>query len=276
MESQKDQRVETRLSSSQSEAIDNIIASLGTKFKLTRSDVVRSFIEQGIENYKRTHSLENMSHREEVTLGERLSIYFAMWKEIPEQNYSNSIYNHLNISGYDFISSIYRNKIFWFFELNSDCVRKLSRVDHIGTFDELLNVNSNPTICDEFIRVFDIIDMFTNIANLLFSNEYRTQEDENQITAIKSISDRNNIPLKFMGFPKENMRLVEMSAVILCGYVDDKHIYIRKATSEEDFTELYTLMYDIYNDIVRQKNRMTLEELHEIVEELSVITRSQK
>ena len=276
MESQKDQRVETRLSSSQSDAIDKIIASLGTKFKLTRSDVVRSFIEQGIENYKRTHSLENMSYREEVTLGERLGIFFTMLKGTPEINHSTNIYKHLNISAYSFISSIYKNKMFWFFELSSDCVNKLYRVDDIRVVNDLLNTNSNPTVCDEFIRIINIITMFRNINDLLSPEKYREYEDDNKIIAIKSLCERNNIPLEFRGFPKENMRLVEMSAVISCGYADSGSIYINGVVAEEDFTKIYTLMHEIYDNIVRQKDRMTLEELHKIVEELSVITRSQK
>ncbi|APW04199.1 hypothetical protein AB295_19240 [Salmonella enterica] len=68
----KDHRLEIRISQQQVQEIDDIIASLDTHFRPTRSDVVRSFISQGIErHFGRGPQEENI-----IPLIQRLNLYF--------------------------------------------------------------------------------------------------------------------------------------------------------------------------------------------------------
>ncbi|MFM5086273.1 hypothetical protein [Aeromonas media] len=269
----KDQRLEVRVSQQQLVDLDTIRSSVDSNYIPTRSDVVRSFIDQGIAR----HLGGGERALEKMPLGQRLSLYFQIQQtyliENPNRNPTHTLngasHKKSEITELALVRQVYLRRMFWFFELDKKSLNSIHH--HLGNdaIISLLNSEADVSTCRDLAYVSEVINMFREIEKVVEKGKQEIEYNESNKTLarIDYLSERLQIPLKFKGFPKDRPRLVEMSALL--NWVDNgegQH-YIRVQACTTDHTAMYEVMLGVYQEITRDKRGLSLPKLLEMLED---------
>ncbi|GKW03127.1 hypothetical protein ACS91J_03285 [Pectobacterium carotovorum] len=267
----KDHRMEIRLPQQQITELDGIIASLDTHFKPTRSDVVRSFIAQGIER----HYGRSPKDESSTSLTSKLILYFQ-WcqlqqmiaesrKVVPlghrhkQQYYRGTSFEPTsNIAAYTLVRQVYLRKLNWFFELDK---KSLDSIDpDLGRDDVLTLMAPQPSLetCAALADVIAVRTMFLRIGEVVDEAEkkidtYNYSDVREKLARIKGYADDKALPLRFEGYPdSEDWKLyAEMLAVL--EWIDNGQAYALPhtlcKTPNQDFTTQYATMLQIFQEL---------------------------
>lgn len=279
----KDQRLEIRLPQQQLTDIDDIIASVDSGFKPTRSDVVRSFIAQGIDR----HHGRVGQVQDTIPLGQRISLFFQICQQ-QQMAYAKSgknvpvlvrhFNNEQNITAEALVRQVYLQRMFWFFELNRS---SLAAINTNLTSDEILSLmqpEPNQDICGEVAQVAQTLEMFREIGAVRQKADQDSHytDVQDQISILKHYASRRRIPLNFGGYPESWSRHNQIAALMqwieegkagnyTCDYYGG---YIRtQHNNDPDAGRQYALMVQVYEDIVRERQKLDLEGLMAMVQD---------
>lgn len=278
----KDQRLEIRLPQQQLTDIDDIIASVDSGFKPTRSDVVRSFIAQGIDrHHDRVGQVQDT-----IPLGQRISIFFQICQQ-QQMAYAKSgrpvpvlgrrFNNNHNITAEALVRQAYLQRMFWFFELDRS---SLAAFDANLTSDEILSLmqpEPSKDVCGEVAQVALTLEMFREISAV----RQKADQDSNstyvqdKISILKHYASHRRIPLNFGGYPESWGRHNQIAA--LMQWIDEGKAgnytcegyggYIRTQHNDDpDAGRQYALMVQVYEDILRERRKLDLEGLVAMVQ----------
>jgi hypothetical protein len=282
----KDQRLEIRLPQQQLTDIDDIIASVDSGFKPTRSDVVRSFIAQGIDR----HLGRVVQVQDTIPLGQRISLFFQICqqqqmaydksgKPVPllERRFNNNN-SKQNITAEALVRLVYLQRMFWFFELDRS---SLAAFDANLTSDEILSLmqpEPGQDVCGEVAQVALTLKMFREldaVRQKADQDSHHTDVQDN-LGVLKHYVTRHRIPLKFGGYPESWGRHNQIAA--LMQWIDAGNAgnytcegyggYIRTQHNDDpDAGRQYALMVQVYEDIVRHRRKLDLEGLMAMVQD---------
>lgn len=268
----KDQRLEIRISQQQSQEIDDIIASLDTHFRPTRSDVVRSFISQGIER----HFGRGPQEENTVPLIQRLSLYFQFCQterlqRLSEQqpisplgNWHKQKYNSLprqitsSITADHLVRKAYLEKLDWFFELDEQGLKSID--DLLGREDVLMLMAPQPSAAASttLADVISVRNMFRTIEAVINDaqnkvDEYGYTDVRDKLVIIRDYAESKDIPLTFIGYPDTPTWTLHAEMRAMLDWIDrgegglPVHYFINHCTG--DFTAMYTRMRDVFSDV---------------------------
>lgn len=260
----KDQRLEIRIPQQQLDELDEIRNSVDTSYILSRSDVARMYISQGIARHKRG----GQESPDELPLGQRLSLYFQLEQlelmaHAPSLSHSKPYHDGrtTEIAQIDVVKSIYLKRLFWFFELDAEGLKTLSNSFQNYTILSLLNKESNAETVRNLKYASELVRMFNSIKNCLD----HTYDRDETIDIINKLSQRNSIPLRFSGFDKESLQLNEMAALV--EWLDSRtgkygpHI----TSSENDYSAAYNKLLSVYRDRIKHHSELNIDSLQEII-----------
>lgn len=278
----KDQRLEIRLPQQQLTEIDHIIASVDSGFKPTRSDVVRSFIAQGIDR----HHGRVGQVQDNIPLSQRISLFFQICQQ-QQIAYTNSgrsvpvlgrrFKNNQNITAEALVRQTYLQRMFWFFELDRS---SLAAFDASLTSDEILSLmqpEPNQDVCGEVAQVALTLEMFREIGAVSqkANQDSHYTDVQEKISILKHYASRCRIPLNFGGYPESWGRHNQIAA--LMQWIDEGKVgnytcegyggRIRTQHNDDpDAGRQYVLMVQVYEDIVRERRKLDLDGLIDMVQ----------
>lgn len=260
----KDQRLEIRMPQQQLDEIDEIRNSVDTSYILSRSDVARMYISQGIARHKRG----GQESPNELPLGQRLSLYFQLEQlellaHAPSLSPGKPYHDGrvTEIAQIDVVKSIYLNRFLWFFELDAEGLKTLSNSFQNYTILSLLNKESNVETVRNLKYASELVRMFNSIKICLDE----TYDRNETIDIINKFSQRNSVPLRFLGFVKESSQLNEMAALV--EWLDSRtgkygpHI----TSSENDYSATYNKLLSVYRDRIKHHSELNIDSLQEII-----------
>ncbi|MBN1090625.1 hypothetical protein [Pantoea sp. 1B4] len=258
---QKDQRLEVRIPGQMVDKLDEIRTRMD--FTPSRSDLVRTFIEQGIADFalNKLSSGQKNADKEKKTeiipLASRFMIYFQIIDEDADTRFTNG--QQLMFRLGDVVREVYFQRWYWFAELSGKVLDEVHNSFRSPSVLSLLNDEPVIKTCQDLIFVLNVKRMFDDICDVmnLDSMKYIGELDydhvSKRINAIIKMADEMSIPLKFYGFPPEENRLIQMYEFV--EYADKPKIFGRSInrprylTSAEDIRENYALMLNVYNEI---------------------------
>ncbi|ENG7704078.1 hypothetical protein ABVE67_004780 [Citrobacter freundii] len=267
----KDQRLEIRISQQQVQEIDDIIASLDTHFRPTRSDVVRSFISQGIER----HFGHGPQEENTVPLIQRLNLYFQLCqterlkclatnqKIMPLGNGHRHKYNNnqsvsSDITADCLVRQVYLEKLNWFFELDEQSLKSIDGQLSGGDVQILMAPQPSAEICETLADVISVRCMFRTIEAVINDaqnkvDEYGYTDVRDKLVIIRDYAASKEIPLKFMGYPDIQKWTLHAEICALLDWIDygNAHFRVRQRIkhSGQDFTEMYACMLSVFRDM---------------------------
>ena len=260
----KDQRLEIRLPQQQLEELDSIRQSVDSPYTPTRSDVVRMFITQGIE---RINGPREKSPKE-LTLGERLGLFFQIehldfFRRANDPSARHPSYNYPGKipkpSNDEVIKQIYLHRCLWFFELDSASLKLIDNTLSGNAIASLMDKTPNKETTQSLAYVAEVVRMFHDIANCI-TNHNNSHES---IELIQKLSKRDNIPLRFNGFPNEMKMFNEMAALI--SWIDGQSSYFSTTSNPNDETEKYKSMLNVYKDAKKGEYQLSLKSAQEMM-----------
>ncbi|MBD8571170.1 hypothetical protein IFT86_19275 [Pseudomonas syringae] len=209
---EKDSRLEIRIALQQLEELDAIRAAVNPPYTPSRSDVARMLIAKGIEDYKK----DGESSPLELSLGDRLMLYFQLYP-IPAPEKSSSNFNggqnrRPSVSFGEVLREVYKQKYFWFFELEKSSVELLSSGFGWSPVDTVLNSTPNVDTNRSFVTVSKIVKMFIDIESCIYN---ASAENDGDVDVVESLCNRLGIPLKFGGFDINLPKLVQMADLFI-------------------------------------------------------------
>jgi len=279
----KDQRLEIRIPQQQLAEVDAIIDSIDPRFKPSRSDVVRSFIAQGIDrHYGRGGQVQDT-----LPLGQRITLFFQICQQQQMQYALESKRppvlgqrrgHNSNITPEVLVRQVYLQRMFWFFELNRS---SLAAIDGVLTCDEVLSLmepEPGREVCAEVNGVAQLLAMFSQIeAVLQRAEEQGSYTDvQEKLTLIRHYMSRCHIPRRFDGYPETWGRHNQIAA--LMQWVDEgkagsagcrgygSRIFTRHS-EDADAGRQYALMLQVYQDITGDGGNLDLERLIDMVQD---------
>lgn len=278
---QKDQRLEIRIPGQMVEKLDEI--RTGMDFTPSRSDLVRTFIEQGIADFsaRRLNSgkirSDERTQTEELLFATRFSVYFQLaGTDIIERRDGQF---KLAYSLHEIISTAYTNRWYWFAKLDKDVLKKVHNSFSSSLFLSLLDDEPVPEISDELSFVCNIKNMFDEICDVKnphsykYWNDFYTDRTKEILSGIEKLADVHSIPLKFYGFLPAEKRLKQMYEFVelACNYVKADNIFIRPRhlTSAEDLRENYALMLKVFNEVKQDGKPFDYESLDSMITRLA-------
>lgn len=278
---QKDQRLEIRIPGQMVEKLDEI--RTGMDFTPSRSDLVRTFIEQGIADFsaRRLNSgkirSDERTQTEELLFATRFSVYFQLaGTDIIERRDGQF---KLAYSLHEIISTAYTNRWYWFAKLDKDVLKKVHNSFSSSLFLSLLDDEPVPEISDELSFVCNIKNMFDEICDVKnphsykYWNDFYTDRTKEILSGIEKVAEVHSIPLKFYGFLPAEKRLKQMYEFVelACNYVKADNIFIRPRylTSAEDLRENYALMLKVFNEVKQDGKPFDYESLDSMITRLA-------
>lgn len=266
----KDQRIELRLPQQQLEELDNFIAEIDSQYKPSRSDVLRSFIAQGIQGkFTPSGQKEDM-----FPLAARLSIFFQLCqlqhisanrKPTPlprlcdSQQYLNPHYFESTVTAEALIRQVYLQRLTWFFELDEESLKSIN--SGLTGYDVLMLMVSRPGQ-DHRLVLNDVIrlrNMYLSINSVIEEARYKLRnnnEDEyvsKTLTLLEEYAKDNGVPLTFQGYPDKEVwkRHAEMYSML--DWIEQGNslypINAQGFRRDQDYTTKYQTMLQIYNDV---------------------------
>lgn len=286
----KDHRLEIRLPQQQMSELDDIIASVDTPFKPTRSDVVRSFIAQGIER----HSGRGQNDDSSTSLVSRLNIYFQLCQlqrldwltrnntPAPPLGYGHK-QNHgsvppkftSNISADSLVRHVYLEKQNWFFELDK---KSLESIDpDLGRKDvlTLMSPQPSPKICAALANVISVRNMFRAIGGVMADAEhnvaqYNYTDVRDKLARIKGYVEDKALPLNFAGYPDSESWQLHTEMLALLDWIDHGSAGFPSSSfyvaAHGDFTAQYATMLQVFQE-VSQGGYLNLDGLLNLVKD---------
>lgn len=256
-----DQRLEVRLPQQLMEALDEIRLSVNSPHKLTRSDVVRMFIDQGIERMKGTS--ENVP--EEISLGARLNLFFHM--QMLTQAGPGAVrtvtapnkYGKDKPTKFEVVKKVYLKRYFWFFELDAPSLTLIDSSLQGDDIAALRNKTPNLGSVQSLKIASNVVRMFSDIRGCLEQHSNSIESTE----LIAELSARNSIPLHFSGFPADNSILNEMAGLV--GWIDGDYGTPAKMNNDVYGMDTYHRMLSVYNDALDGKRHITIESLRKMM-----------
>ncbi|KGA36251.1 hypothetical protein KU74_07235 [Pectobacterium brasiliense] len=279
----KDQRLEIRIPQQQLTEVDAIINSIDPRFKPSRSDVVRSFIAQGIDrHYGRGRQVQDL-----LPLGQRLSLFFQICQQQRAVNGSRvplsraDDYLREMIPNYKestatveaLVSQVYLQGFTWFYELDQKHLEAIN----IGLTSlhvlSLMNQEHNPETCSTLDSVIAIRNMFAQIDTVL--NEANKKKDmfgddsvRDSLARIEGYASDNRIPLRFRGYPDTAEYTQQIQMWSLLNWIEigegSNPISTSEQRHKEDLTGKYAIMLEVYRNITLNQ-RFTLDALEQLV-----------
>ncbi|MGL4752471.1 hypothetical protein [Aeromonas veronii] len=271
----KDQRLEVRVTQQHLVDLDTIRNSVNSPYIPTRSDVVRSFIDQGIAR----HLAGGERSQDEIPLGQRLNLYFQIQQMYAMETQGRNFENTLDIRGSNrhkskitelmLVRQVYVQRMFWFFELDKESLASIHYNLANNTLCTLLNSEASDSACSDLAYVSEILNMFNDIDMVIAQGkcdgEYNDASKE-ALTTIKYLSTNSKIPLTFKGFTKSSLRLAEMAGLLNWVNRGEGGYHIAISTSSDDFMPVYNTMLDAYNTVMRDKHNLSLSKLIKMLE----------
>lgn len=261
---EKDSRLEIRIALQQLEELDAIRASVNPAYTPSRSDVARMLIAKGIEDYKK----DGESSPLELSLGDRLMLYFQLYP-IPAAEKSTSTVNggqnrHPSVSFGEVLREVYKEKYFWFFELEKSSVELLSYVFQWEPVNAVLNSKPNAETNRSFVTVSKIVKMFIDIESCIYT---ASEENDGDVDYVEALSHRLGIPLKFNGFDTSLPKLVQMANLFI--FVNKLPYGQRGRGVDTKSVSLQFLenMLRVYIDVLQGSNRMSMSHLKKMIDD---------
>lgn len=271
----KDQRLEIRVPQQQLTDIDNIIASVDSGFKPTRSDVVRSFIAQGIDR----HLGRGSRVEESLPLGQRLALFFqicqqqnmqyAQVSKRPPVLSSRRCGLNTNITAEALVRQVYLQRMFWFFELDRSSLTMINGQLACDEVISLMEPQPNRAVCDEVEAVAQIREMYSQIEAVLKKAEEQSSytDVQEKLTLIRHYVSRCRIPLSFGGFPESWLCQNQIAA--LMQWIDEGKAgsYVcegyggrisPRQNDDPDAGKKYAMMVKVHQDIVGVRGQLDL------------------
>ncbi|HHA1259674.1 TPA: hypothetical protein ACOEEM_004384 [Enterobacter asburiae] len=273
----KDQRIELRLPQQQLEELDNFINDIDSQYKPSRSDVLRSFIAQGVRGRFTPAGQE----AEMFPLAARLNLFFQICQQQQMQYAMNNkcppVLGHhrrsdSKITAEALVRQVYLQRMFWFFELDKS---SLAAIHGDLTSDEVLSLmppEASEDVCKDVNQVAQTLAMFKKI------NEVRNnaEQDSHYTDVQKNLSvldhyvERCRIPLRFVGYP-ESWKLHNQVAALIQWIEEGKagnyqcdgyggRIFVR-TNDDADAGRQYAIMLQVYQDIVGEHRKLDLDSL---------------
>ncbi|PWK94279.1 hypothetical protein C7431_11114 [Pantoea allii] len=278
---QKDQRLEIRIPGQMVDQLDEI--RTGMEFTPSRSDLVRTFIEQGIADFsaKRLNGSQVRSDKrtqtEELPFASRLLIYFQIAGYDKIERWEG---NHkLKYSMREVISNAYTNRWHWFAKLNKDVLTRVHNSFSAPLVLSLLDDEPVPEICEELSFVSSIKNMFDEICDVKnpdsykYWNDFYTDRTKETLSGIEKVAEIKSIPLKFYGFTRSEKRLKQMYEFVelACNYEKTDRTFIRPRhlTSAEDLRENYALMLKVFDEVKQDGKPFDYESLDLMITRLA-------
>ncbi|WP_342656141.1 hypothetical protein [Pantoea sp. RSPAM1] len=253
------------------DSMDEIIASVNTPFKLSRSDLGRAYIEQGIErHYGRGPKDEGM-----FSLADRLNIFFQLCvllrmeclKDGRSVNTINPNYGYNNrfpstVTTEALVRQVYLQRMTWFFELDAVHLKAINPNLGQDTIVSLMNPQSSSVICNTLDSVIALRDMFSNISMVLTAaekkvNEWDDQKTREVLARIEGYAKDNGLPFTFKGYPDTEYYALQIEMWSLLNWIDngqgDHRIGNYGLLSDEDLTDKYAVMLEVYQNIHSNK-----------------------
>lgn len=284
MNDMKDQRIELRLPQQQLEELDSFIDSIDTHFKPTRSDVLRSFIAQGVRGkFHPAHS-----EADDFPLGLRLNIFFqicqqlradhgalpALWRARDNRRFMDSNYTESTVTAEALVRQVYLQRFTWFYELDQSHLQAINKTLGQGTLVlSLMNPRHNPEICSVLDSVVALREMFAVIDSVIKEaerklEEYRNSTLSDSLARIDGYARDNRVPLRFMGYPdtKEYTQHIQMWSMLNWIDIGEGSHVISDAglRHDQDLTDKYAIMLEVYRNITLNQ-RFDLDALEQLV-----------
>lgn len=284
----KDQRIEIRLPQQTVDELDEVIGAVAGEFKPSRSDVVRSYIAQGLDRHLRRDAHEE----QQPTLAQRLGLYFQfstmdrtrlqlegrtlnpLGSESVKDWNGQLIRNTVTIEA--LVRQAYVARMFWFFELDPESLKSIHR-DLASSEDFLMLMAPRPGAgaSRALAEVLTLRAMFLNIGAVL--NEAENKVERYGYEDIKAALIRigvhvkdNAVSLKFCGYPDTVEWKMHREMYAMLDWIEKgdgfQAIHASKKTSGEDYTEQYDTLLQAYQDAARN-TRFSLEHLEDVVKD---------
>lgn len=261
----KDQRLELRISQQQLDELDEIRSSANSPYPLTRSDVARMYITQGIERHKQGQEEASAAPRE-LSLGERLSVFFHLEQLLQRSNQGNASAHHheykaTSIDNFELVKTVYSKRFLWFFELEPEALKELSRGFQSDALLSLLDRRPNAQTSRDLKYVCEVVRMLASIERCMSRTEFGNGVAE----TIQRYSQRKGVPLKFPGFPENYQQFNEMAGLVR--WVDGRKNSdpIWTGASEHDYSPIFDQMLVVYREFTKEHDQIELEDLQDMI-----------
>lgn len=278
----KDQRLEMRVKQQTLDSMDEIIASVNMPYKLSRSDLGRAYIEQGIErHYGRGPKDEGM-----FSLAARLNIFFQLSMLLrmeclkdgrsvntitPHYVYNNGVPSTVTTEA--LVRQVYLQRMTWFFELDAVHLQAINPNLGQDIIVSLMNPQPSSVICNTLQSVIALRDMFSNIRMVLTQAEKKVKEWDDQktrdaLTRIEGYAKDNGLPFTFQGYPDTEYYELQIEMWSLLNWIDngqgDHRIGDYGLRIDKDLTDKYAVMLEVYQNI-RSNQQFDLNALEQMV-----------
>lgn len=280
----KDQRIELRLPQQQLEELDNFIDSIDSQYKPSRSDVLRSFIAQGIRG-KFTPAGQDA---EMFPLMARLNIFFQICQQLRADNkglqplsrasdnlrFSIRNYKESTVTAEALVRHVYLQRFTWFYELDQAHLKAINTTLGQGTLVlSLMNPRHTPEICSVLDSVIAMRDMFARIDSVIKEAEnkleaYPDSALSNSLSRIDGYARDNGVPLRFRGYPDTADYTQQIQMWSLLNWIDigegSHSISESGQRHDQDLTGKYAIMLEVYRNITLNQ-RFDLDALEQLV-----------
>lgn len=278
----KDQRIELRLPQQQLEELDNFINNIEGQYKPSRSDVLRSFIAQGVRGKFTPASQE----AEMFPLSARLNIFFQLnlslrmeclkgGRNLPPINthYGYNNRDASTVTAEALVRQVYLQRMTWFFELDAVHLKAINPNLGQDMIVSLMNPQPSPVICNTLDSVIALRDMFSNISMVLTAaektvNEWNDQKARDALARIQGHVKDNGLPLTFLGYPDTEDYALQIDMWSLLNWIDngqgDHRIGDYGLRNDKDLTDKYAVMLEVYQNI-RSNQQFDLNGLEQMV-----------
>lgn len=283
----KDQRIELRLPQQQLEELDDFIAGIEGQYKPTRSDVLRSFIAQGVRGKFTPANQE----AEMFPLAARLNLFFQLCQLqrmeclngtgtvppigptfVQKYGYNNS-HARNTVTAEALVRQVYLQRMTWFFMLDTAHLKSIHDSLGLDMIQSLMNPDPSPEICNTLEGVMALRDMFLHIRSVLDAaekkvNEWDDQQARDALARIRGYAKDNDLPLTFSGYPDTEDFTLQIEMWSLLNWIDDGVGGIRISDYglrlDKDLTGKYAVMLEVYQNI-RSNQQFDLNGLEQMV-----------
>lgn len=280
----KDQRIELRLPQQQLDELDDFIDNIESQYKPTRSDVLRSFIAQGVRG--KFHS--DHTEADDFPLGLRLSIFFQICQQLradngalpalsrarDSQKFMDRNYRDSTVTAEALVRQVYLQRFTWFYELDQTHLTAINKSLGQGTLVlSLMNPQHNPQICSVLESVIAMRDMFARIDSLINEAKSKLENYEDStlsatLARIDGYARDNEVPLRFRGYPNtsEYNQQIQMWSMLNWIDIGEGSHFISESSlrHDKDLTSKYAIMLEVYRNITLN-HRFDLDALEQLV-----------
>lgn len=172
------------------------------------------------------------------------------------------------------VRRVYLQRMTWFIELDASHLRSINTYLDQEIILDLINPQHSPEVCKTLDGVTALRDMFADIKKELgTAREYIEYNSDCELTRkmlarIEMSSEDNRVPLTFKGYPDTAAFKLQSEMWAMLDWIEqgegDWHIMDSKQRCDEDLTDRYAVMLEVYQNICSQK-RFDLDGLQQLV-----------